>query len=120
MISDWYRYRLINGAIASLINNLEESNPKLVVRHVFDSGGERIRPIILILSSELFGSDADECVDAALAIELIHPASLIHDDILDMGITWRGVPSVYQQFGHAAAILRRFSGLKVHRTDLEI
>lgn len=105
MITDWYEYRLINGAIADMINDLEESNLKRIVRHVFDSGGKRIRPIILILSSELFSGDADECVDAALAIELIHSASLIHDDILDMGLVRRGVPSVYKQFGLAAAIL---------------
>ncbi len=105
MITDWYEYRLINGAIADLLNDLEESNLKRIVRHVFDSGGKRIRPIILILSSELFSGDADECVDAALAIELIHSASLIHDDILDMGLVRRGVPSVYKQFGLAAAIL---------------
>ena len=105
MITDWYEYRLINGAIVNMLNNLDESNMKRVVRHVFDSGGKRIRPIILVLCSELFGGDADECVDAALAIELIHSASLIHDDILDMGITRRGVPSVHAQFGQAAAIL---------------
>ncbi|HIE31852.1 MAG TPA: polyprenyl synthetase family protein [Methanosarcinales archaeon] len=105
MITDWHEYRLINGAIGNLIDGLDESDMKRVVRHVFDSGGKRIRPIVLILCSELFGGDADECVDAALAIELIHSASLIHDDILDMGITRRGVPSVHKQFGQAAAIL---------------
>jgi octaprenyl-diphosphate synthase len=54
MITDWYEYRRINGAIVSMIDNLDESNLKRIVRHVFDSGGKRIRPIILILSSELF------------------------------------------------------------------
>ena len=105
MITDWHEYRLINGAITSLMDDREESGLKRVVRHVFDSGGKRIRPIILILASELFGGDADECTDAALAIELIHSASLIHDDILDVGLVRRGVPSVYKQFGLAAAIL---------------
>ncbi|HDN65558.1 MAG TPA: polyprenyl synthetase family protein [Methanosarcinales archaeon] len=105
MITDWYEYRLINGAIVNMVDDLDESNLKRIIRHVFDSGGKKIRPIILILSSELFGGDADECVDAALAIELIHSASLIHDDILDVGLVRRGVPSVYNQFGLAAAIL---------------
>lgn len=105
MITDWYEYRLINGAIISLVNDLDESNLKRIVHHVFDSGGKRIRPITLILCSELFGGDADECLDAALAIELIHSASLIHDDILDTGLVRRGAPSVYHRFGLAAAIL---------------
>ncbi|MHC1574297.1 MAG: polyprenyl synthetase family protein [Candidatus Methanogasteraceae archaeon] len=105
MITDWYEYRLINGAIVNMVDDLDESNLKRIIRHVFDSGGKKIRPIILILSSELFGGDVDECVDAALAIELIHSASLIHDDILDVGLVRRGVPSVYNQFGLAAAIL---------------
>jgi len=105
MITDWYEYRLINGAIVNMVDDLDESNLKRIIRHVFDSGGKKIRPIILILSSELFGGDADECVDAALAIELIHSASLIHDDILDVGLVRSGVPSVYNQFGLAAAIL---------------
>lgn len=105
MITDWYEYRLINGAVVRLVNGLEESNLKRVVRHVFDSGGKRIRPIILILCSGLSDGDPDECIDASLAVELIHSASLIHDDILDMGLTRRGVPSVYKQFGQTAAIL---------------
>ena len=105
MITDWYEYRLVNGAIISMVNDLEGSSLSRVVRHVFDSGGKRIRPIILILSSELFGGDADECINAALAIELIHSASLIHDDILDKGLVRRGAPSVYKQFGLFAAIL---------------
>jgi len=105
MITDWYEYRLVNGAIISMVNDLEGSSLSRVVRHVFDSGGKRIRPVILILSSELFGGDADECINAALAIELIHSASLIHDDILDKGLVRRGAPSVYKQFGLFAAIL---------------
>jgi octaprenyl-diphosphate synthase len=88
-----------------MIDDLDESNLKRIVHHVFDSGGKRIRPIILILSSELFGGDADECIDAALAIELIHSASLIHDDILE----WVLCAGVSQVFTSSSGWLRRFS-----------
>ncbi|MGP8320716.1 MAG: polyprenyl synthetase family protein [Methanosarcinaceae archaeon] len=105
-IEQWDEYKLITSAMSEMTGAMDESSQmKKMVSHVCNSGGKMIRPIILMLSTELCGRNSKDSVDAALAIELIHSASLIHDDLLDGGLIRRGVPSVHENFGHAAAML---------------
>ena len=74
-------------------------------RHIVLAGGKRIRALVLLAVSEACGADRADILDLALAIELIHTASLIHDDIIDGTGDRRGVGSVHARFGAAAAIL---------------
>lgn len=105
-IEEWEEYRHINDAMNDMINSMDDtSQMKSVVGHICRSGGKRVRPIILMLASKICGSNSKESVNAALAIELIHSASLIHDDILDEGVIRRGVESAHKKFGPAAAML---------------
>ena len=105
-IEQWGEHKLIVSAMADMISGMDESSQMYkTVSHVCNSGGKKIRPIILMLSSEICGGDSKKSVDAALAIELIHSASLIHDDLLDGGVIRRGLPSAHEKFGHAAAML---------------
>ena len=67
--------------------------------------GKRVRPLILILSAEALGTPPAQSMSAALAIELVHAASLVHDDILDHGIERRGSPSALERFGPEASLL---------------
>lgn len=86
----------------------ESPNPTIseVSRAVFRKNGKRLRPAILILSSKLAG-DADENEVALMAslIEVIHTASLIHDDIVDGAEMRRGVSSVPSRWGVQKAVL---------------
>lgn len=68
---------------------------------------KRIRPVLILMSSELFGGKAENCMNAALAIELIHSYSLVHDDLpaMDNDDMRRGKPTVHVKFGEANAIL---------------
>ncbi|MGP8323429.1 MAG: polyprenyl synthetase family protein [Methanosarcinaceae archaeon] len=105
-IEQWDEYKLITSAMSHITGAMDESSRmKKMVSHVCNSGGKMTRPIILMLFTELCGGDSKDCVDAALAIELIHSASLIHDDLLDGGLIRRGIPSAHERFGHAAAML---------------
>jgi len=105
-IEAWQEYRLINNAIEDFVNNIDgSSHMKRVVGHACRSGGKKVRPIMLMLSTQACGGDIKTSVDAALAIELIHSASLIHDDILDQGIIRRGVESAHEKYGNGAAML---------------
>lgn len=105
-IEQWDEHKRITSAMADMMAAMDESSlMNKMVNHVCNSGGKKIRPIIVMLSSEICGGDSKECVDAALAIELIHSASLIHDDLLDGGLIRRGLPSAHEEFGHAAAML---------------
>ncbi len=69
------------------------------------AGGKRLRPLLCILSCESVGGTMEEALDSAVAIELIHIFSLIHDDIMDKDDLRRGVPSVHKVFGEPTAIL---------------
>lgn len=82
--------------------------------HVIDAGGKRIRPTVTILSYKcLGGENLDKVVDMATAFELIHSATLIHDDINDGGLARRGRETVYRKFGlHSAVVTGDFLFVK--------
>ncbi len=74
--------------------------------HVIGAGGKRLRPTIAILSyKSLGGEDIDKIVDIAAGFELIHSATLVHDDINDGGQKRRGRETVYRKFGLHNAIV---------------
>ena len=74
--------------------------------HVIDAGGKRIRPTVTILAYRaLGGSDVPKIVDIAAGFELIHSATLIHDDVVDQAPLRRGRPSANAQWGDDASVL---------------
>lgn len=105
MFEAWDEYHLINEELLRLTERLPASELGEVIRYVLTSPGKRVRPLILVLSSEAFGGDPAESVNAALAMELVHAASLVHDDILDGGTERRGAASAFQKYGMEAALL---------------
>jgi octaprenyl-diphosphate synthase len=68
-------------------------------------GGKRIRPIILMLSADVVGIPEKEPFSAALAIELVHTVSLVHDDIIDKEKYRRGKPAYHEVYGLDQSIL---------------
>jgi octaprenyl-diphosphate synthase len=69
-------------------------------------GGKRIRPIVLILISKMLGGkNEDAFLNASIAIELIHLASLLHDDVIDGGVTRHGKDTAHLIFGNEQVIL---------------
>lgn len=75
-------------------------------RHIITSGGKRIRPRLVFLSyMALGGKDELTTVDVAAAVELVHTASVVHDDINDHGIMRRGRPSINSIWGRTFALL---------------
>ncbi|AMP99398.1 Isoprenyl synthetase [Pedobacter cryoconitis] len=75
------------------------------ISYIMRLGGKRIRPVLLLLSSELFNTDANEAIEAALAIETFHNFTLIHDDIMDNAPLRRGQDTVHIKWGVNNAIL---------------
>lgn len=75
-------------------NNLVDPMRDFVLR-----GGKRIRPVLFLLSIELFGGDPKDYVDFAVAIELVHNGTLVLDDIEDRAALRRGKPSCHISFG---------------------
>jgi geranylgeranyl diphosphate synthase type II len=75
------------------------------VAYAMSAGGKRIRPLLVLLGCQLFSDEVDNALPAALAIEVFHNFTLLHDDIMDHADMRRGRPTVHRQFSANAAIL---------------
>jgi geranylgeranyl diphosphate synthase, type II len=77
------------------------------VRYALEGGGKRIRPVLCLAVGEAVGSEPEDVLPAACAVELVHSFSLVHDDLpaLDDDETRRGRPSTWAQFGESVAVL---------------
>ena len=105
----------INDAVSSEIKDLEDSLIKSinsdiglateVTSHLVNSGGKRIRPLICILTAKAFGYAGKELIQLASAIELLHTATLIHDDVVDESTSRRGKESIHRKWDNAHGVL---------------
>lgn len=69
------------------------------------SGGKRIRPAITLLASRMLGGDEETSITLATAIELLHTATLVHDDLIDSSLLRRGSPTLNSQWSPGATVL---------------
>lgn len=76
-----------------------------VVGHILSSGGKRIRPALLMLCARLVGYAGSRHIALAGAVEFIHTATLLHDDVVDGAGLRRGTPSANSVWGNQAAVL---------------
>ncbi|MBA4356287.1 MAG: octaprenyl-diphosphate synthase [Desulfovibrio sp.] len=76
-----------------------------VARHVLLSGGKRIRPMLTILFSRALGYAGNDTLAIACALEMLHTATLLHDDVLDQSLVRRGQTSAHVRFGTVETIL---------------
>lgn len=88
----------LHGSLAGL------SEP---VRYALGGGGKRIRPVLCLATAEAAGGGVEEAVPAALALELVHTFSLVHDDLpaMDDDAERRGRPSAHVAYGEGVALL---------------
>jgi octaprenyl-diphosphate synthase len=77
----------------------------LVGKYLIEAGGKRIRPILTILSSKMFNYSGDNNIKLATAVEFIHAATLLHDDVVDDGKIRRFKPTANIIWGNKASIL---------------
>lgn len=109
------RTATIYAPIQSRLNQVEDrlgslryTNPTYLeplLDYVLNSGGKRIRPAITLLSSDFYPHDRENPIVMAGAVELLHLASLIHDDTVDNSDLRRGRPTVSNQWGKHVAVL---------------
>ena len=88
--------------------DLQHSSPQglyLPVDYSLEMGGKRVRPLLLLLSFNLFSDKIENALPAALAIEVFHNFTLLHDDIMDKADVRRNRPTVHKQFSENNAIL---------------
>ncbi len=101
-----YYRSIINEALKDF---LSDYTPEVVslyepIRYALE-GGKKIRPASVLLSTEAFGGEYKHAIDIAIAVEMFHNFTLIHDDIMDNSPMRRGKPTVYHKWSQNQAIL---------------
>lgn len=94
--------------VESLMRSSPDGNNRSLneaVDHLIDSGGKRIRPMIVILIGNSLGAPEDHLITLAAAIEMLHTATLVHDDLIDNSLLRRGTPTINAQWSLGAAVL---------------
>ncbi|MFZ3170843.1 MAG: polyprenyl synthetase family protein [Carboxydocellales bacterium] len=72
--------------------------------HLLHAGGKRLRPAFALLAAKITGENIDKVLPIAVALELIHMASLVHDDVIDASMTRRGIPTVKAKWGNRVSM----------------
>ncbi|MCC6190499.1 MAG: polyprenyl synthetase family protein [Anaerolineales bacterium] len=75
------------------------------LEHLLASGGKRVRPAMALLTGRLFDADRQRTVALAAAIEMLHTATLVHDDLIDGSLLRRGLPTLNAQWTPGATVL---------------
>lgn len=75
------------------------------INYILSLGGKRIRPVLLLMTVDMYGGDMDLAMPAALGLEIFHNFSLVHDDIMDRAPIRRGKATVHEKWDANAAIL---------------
>ncbi|WP_108423917.1 polyprenyl synthetase family protein [Flagellimonas amoyensis] len=101
---DTYR----DGFVAHLEARTPKTEPQNLyapIQYILGLGGKRLRPILTLMTTELFGGKVAEAMDAALAVEMFHNFSLVHDDIMDDAPLRRGNITVHEKWDLNTGIL---------------
>ena len=96
--------RWVETALAASVDE-GETPATLAARHLVTRGGKRVRPMALMLSAACFGKITPAVREMAVVAELVHSATLLHDDVVDEGMERRGVPTSRLAWGNAISVL---------------
>ena len=94
----------INRALDRAVEVLPEP-VRPVTRHIFEAGGKRLRPLLTVLTARLLGHDREDIHDLAVTLEMLHAATLLHDDVLDNAMSRRGKPAAHTLYNVSSVIL---------------
>lgn len=98
--------RLVEHEIGRL--PLDDAEPRGLyapIRYILEDGGKRIRPLLCLMGADLYGGNPEAALHAAVAVEVFHNFTLLHDDIMDKAPIRRGRPTVHLKWGESGAIL---------------
>ena len=92
--------KLLTESIQSPVERITE-----IAEHLLSAGGKRLRPALTILCAQMAGADTKRTVTFATVVELMHTATLIHDDVIDDAGTRRGRPSANRLWGNQSVVM---------------
>ncbi len=96
---------ILEKAIPQIQYPVHPANLYEPIRYIMSLGGKRIRPVMVLMATELFTEEIEKALDVALAIETFHNFTLVHDDIMDNAPLRRGKQTVHEKWGINNAIL---------------
>ena len=96
---------VIDRALINLSYNQEASMLIDPVKYILSVGGKRLRPVMTLMTCNLFSDKIDDAVMPAAGIEVFHNFTLVHDDIMDQAPVRRGLPTVHTKWNTSQAIL---------------
>ncbi len=88
-----------------LQGNIDNPDLKAATDLIFKSGGKRIRPVLALLVGKMLGAEHTPLIAIASAIELLHTATLVHDDLIDGSLLRRGMPTLNSKWSPGATVL---------------
>lgn len=94
----------INAVLQRLTDELPPMS-RPVARHIFMAGGKRVRPLLTLFFGRLLGCHSDAVYEVGCAVEMLHAATLLHDDILDNATMRRGKPTAHTRFNPGLVIM---------------
>ncbi len=94
----------MEAALDKAVTTLPEP-VKPIAEHIFAAGGKRLRPFLVVLTARMFGYTDDDIYDLAISMEMLHAATLLHDDVLDDADSRRGSPAAHTVFDTTNTIL---------------
>jgi len=97
--------KLINDALAKKKYGDTPVELYEPIGYIMSLGGKRLRPCLLLMACDLFGGNVEQAVQAAMAIEVFHNFTLVHDDIMDKAPLRRGKQTVHEKWNPSIAIL---------------
>ncbi|MBN2414070.1 polyprenyl synthetase family protein [candidate division KSB1 bacterium] len=97
--------KVVENRIYEIVNKNEPVTLYEPMRYAISSGGKRLRPVLLLLVNEAVGGTLENALDAAVALELVHNFTLVHDDIMDNDDLRRGRETVHKKWDANVAIL---------------
>lgn len=97
--------KLVNNRLAELQYGQDPKELYEPIRYIMSLGGKRMRPLLVLLAYNLFKDDPKKIIDQAIAVEVFHNFTLVHDDIMDNAPLRRGKATVHEKWNASTAIL---------------
>ncbi len=96
---------LVNADLETMSFDRKPAELYAPIRYVLSLGGKRIRPVLMLMAYQLYKEDVKSIMNQALAIEIYHNYTLLHDDLMDRADMRRGMPTVHRKWDDNAAVL---------------
>jgi Geranylgeranyl pyrophosphate synthase len=98
-------FKQFNDDFIASLNNSETPRLQIAINQIMQSVGKHVRPLLVLLSAKACGGITDNTINSAVLLELLHTATLVHDDVIDETKERRGVPALNAIFDNRISVL---------------